>query len=98
MYTPGPWKVQGDAIYGAPDVRSKHRNGRPHIAKITSESGSRLPGFDNGLLDEEGTANARLIAAAPLMHAALKDIRDFLKRSGYDTRIVDAALQAAVEA
>lgn len=33
-----------------------------------------------------------LVAANTTMYATLKDIRDFLKRSGYDTRLVDLAL------
>lgn len=39
--------------------------------------------------------DARLIAAAPTMYAALKDIEGFLKRSGYDTRLVREVLAKA---
>lgn len=41
--------------------------------------------------------NARLIAAAPDLLAALKDVRGFLRSHGYDTRLVDAAIDRADE-
>ena len=40
-------------------------------------------------------ANARLIAAAPDLLAVCKDIEGFLKRSGYDTALVRAAIAKA---
>lgn len=47
--------------------------------------------------DEAGVieANARLIAAAPEMVWALKDVRDFLKRSGYDITLVNSVIAKA---
>ncbi len=40
-------------------------------------------------------ADAHLIAAAPEMLAALEDIQDFLKQSGYRTDIVKQAIAKA---
>lgn len=44
----------------------------------------------------EYKANARLIAAAPELLWALKDVRDFIKSKGYDTTLVDSAIRKAV--
>ena len=42
-------------------------------------------------------ANAVLDAAAPQLLEACRDIRDFLRTHGYDTRILDAAIAAATD-
>jgi hypothetical protein len=39
--------------------------------------------------------DAPLIAAAPELLHACKDLRDFLRRNGYDTVLVDAAIAKA---
>ena len=63
-HTPGPWQVEGEAVYANRDPRSRHRNGRACVANICTG--------DYDELDAEGIANARLIATAPELLEALK--------------------------
>lgn len=58
-----------------------------------SEDGSRVVCISVRSFNAEN--DARLIAAAPAMLAALKDIKDFLRQSGYDTRLVREVIAAA---
>jgi hypothetical protein len=88
-HTPGPWRAETDrAQYPPVAVWSERR-----------KNGSVLRECVAGVLgtaDSERTqADAQLIAAAPDLLAACLDIRAFLRRSGYDARIVDAAIAKA---
>lgn len=66
MHTPGPWTVEGEAVYANRDARSRHRNGRACVANVCTG--------DYDQLDAEGKANAALIAAAPDLLAVLQEI------------------------
>lgn len=82
-FTKGPWSYElSDRLSDGSDCLS-----------ISDADGSSIAEMMCPADVEE--ANARLIAAAPDLYAALKDVRDFLRSSGYDTRLVDAALALA---
>lgn len=82
IHTTGPWKVTVTTCSAYVDAR-----------------------VGNGMLQEVAycgatehghhVANANLIAAAPDLLHACKDILDFLYRSGYDTALVKAAISKA---
>lgn len=68
-YTPGPWLIGQGAdgypiIHTAPDSFSPSGQGIAHICKRA--------------MCQDHTANARLIATGPEMHAALKEAERFL--------------------
>jgi hypothetical protein len=74
-FTPGPWRVDGNAIRGTED---RHTNGRlRNSVGVSSASYSDQVCTIHGSM-ELGTpqANARLIAAAPDLLAALQLIED----------------------
>jgi hypothetical protein len=88
-YTPGPWTVGGwGEIYG-PGVKPMSAAGPLPTAKLVCKMsvGTSVLGVTN----EEGSANARLIAAAPDLLAALKSINlnDLTRES-------DAKVRAAI--
>jgi hypothetical protein len=60
-HTPGPWAINRDK-QGNLNITS---NTRPYVAQV----------FDNDIFDEEQDANAKLIAAAPDLLAALIEIK-----------------------
>jgi len=65
-HTPGPWIAdQYGRVYGAPDERSKHKNGRPFIAHVVDIGGRHAPNVNKGVIDDVGKADSNLIAAAP---------------------------------
>ena len=90
-HTPGPWEADGSLVY-AP---KEHSFG----ALYGASRDGRAPICDTGdgeycqSLSPE--ADALLIAAAPDLLAVCKDIEGFLKRSGYDTALVRAAIAKA---
>jgi len=61
-------------VYGAPDERSKHKNGRPFIAHIVDIGGRHAPNVNKGAIDDVGKADSSLIAAAPELLSALEDL------------------------
>lgn len=66
-HTPGPWKIAN--LYPLPDFGETYQitaHGVPTVARVNTD----YAGMGLG----EGEANARLIAAAPDMLAALKNI------------------------
>jgi hypothetical protein len=95
-HTPGPWRVE-------------RRGSRQKDSTVYRWiKGSRLIGDDDkpvvaflhvgrfgGRTMEKVDANAAMIAAAPEMYAVLSDVRDFLHSHGYDTRMVDYAIDKA---
>jgi len=73
--TPGPWILQGFRIYGPPDPRSKHGNGRSLIGGVVDDGidwrCTQLEEGGRGAFYEEAMANARLMVAAPDLLDAL---------------------------
>jgi hypothetical protein len=63
QHTPGPWEVDSEEIYG--DCRNP--KGQDLIARLPMECNA------GGLLTDRNRADARLIAAAPDLLAALKN-------------------------
>lgn len=74
-HTPGPWVLDGYRIYGPPDARSKHRNGRALIGGVVDDAiewrDGPLAVGERPEFQAESTANARLMAAAPELFAEL---------------------------
>ena len=69
-HTPGPWVIDGDTIQGAPELNGE----QPHAVEATCVAVvlSRERGSYRHYPKERATANARLIAAAPELLAALE--------------------------
>lgn len=63
-FTPGPWRVHQGHVIGADDLRVAFIEAGFGLTKLREK--------------EECDANARLIAAAPAMHAALQTVLAFL--------------------
>ena len=86
-HIPGPWEIEKNmsshysSIGGALFIRGPKGE---YIARLTDETPPRM-------------ANAKLITAAPKMLLTLQDIYAFLKRSGYDVRLVKDAIAEATE-
>ena len=96
-HTPGPWEqwVGHATILAGPAAKNEigQLSGfRRPICEIVDAEGEEP--FDG--LEEEEEANARLIAAAPEMLAALHEARDVLEDSyGACIQAVDAAIAKA---
>lgn len=91
-HTPGPWHIErGTSVY----VRADDAH---HIGPICSMR-SRLdyPGMDP-IVAETCDANARLIAAAPELLAALEALVDEPQPLGIDRATYQAALRAIAKA
>lgn len=87
-HTPGPWKWGDDyrGLYGQGEVRQRE------VLTFEPYEGMWLSYTDHQ------DANARLIAAAPLMYEALEEVSDAFDDGEVDShiiKIVRAALQAA---
>jgi hypothetical protein len=67
QHTPGPWALDGEG----PELATVWAPERPNI-EITAPARSRF----NEPSDDECAANARLIAAAPDLLTALRDLLD----------------------
>ena len=93
-FTPGPWTCHSGMVWkDGPDVYPKGDKDGVPIATMCREP-------NNGTLPVERDANARLIAAAPELLAALKGILDVLPRDkvhpvGYTDGKQDKANDAA---
>lgn len=93
QHTPGPWVP----IWG------KGGEAAESLAKadvhVAVQAKGCVVAVCGDYLDEanrsQSVADAFLIAAAPDLLAACKDIRDFLRSRGYDLRIVEAAIAKA---
>jgi hypothetical protein len=70
-HTPGPWHIGGTCIHAPTGIAGVRTNGEsiPELPKIVAQI---IRG--HGITDEQFTANAHLIAAAPEILAALKDL------------------------
>lgn len=93
MFTPGPWSVgdtgtRGDGIWIQPADLN---------ANVICDLVGRLnvPEEDTTQITDEDVANAHLIAAAPTMLDALNNVRGFLRKLGYTSSTVDAAINKA---
>lgn len=76
-HTPGPWSVEIDHQTETPEfIRAYHKGEMFDIASLSDET-------------EDIKANARLIAAAPDLLAALDDLLSYLE--GYDHDYPEAA-------
>jgi hypothetical protein len=85
QHTPGPWRIRGGL------------NGDGTVEAVTNNRGVAWP-IDIGT--DEGEANARLIAAAPELLAALKNVRLYLAKHEHllppvSFNGLDAAIAAA---
>ena len=74
-HTPGPWEIVTDS-YGRAFIRhpldAEHRE-QGYFAQVRDYTASK----------EKTMANARLIAAAPLMYEALANLIEFAKEDGW---------------
>jgi hypothetical protein len=77
-HTPGPWRWEWDSL-GIQIYSQGETEGS--IATVHEDIEAQLGVGDN---DNMGEANARLIAAAPEMYAALKDLMEFPKSCGHE--------------
>lgn len=80
-HTPGEWSY---SINYGPD-------GEQNYANVYDAAGE----FVGNLRTYHAISIVRGMNAAPAMLSALQDIQDFLKRSGYDTRLVREVIAAA---
>lgn len=82
-HTPGPWEAFHVTSAGWSVRRQHEREGYTGKAPICSMAWWQ---FDiPGIIDNEiSGANARLIAASPNYHAAVKDLLDLWPLSGYE--------------
>lgn len=93
-HTPGPWTAKANGYKGW-----EFKGG--YLGLIVGADGFEVfagpASFHalRGRTPKEAEANARLIAAAPEMLAALKDILGFLRRSGYNTDLVKSVIDKA---
>lgn len=71
-HTPSPWKANRYRNHIRIAAHDRHRNASVRIAKVDFWSAGFGPG------EAEQTANARLMAAAPDMLAALQEVSDYL--------------------
>lgn len=97
-HTPGPWRVETETtlVWGAcnSDDQTTRGMGYPIADCRTAPSGS----WASGPSEDEGEANARLIAAAPDLLAALHDAQARLRGAGMlggDDDPVNAAIAKA---
>jgi hypothetical protein len=84
-HTPGPWKVSPGHAPGSFTVRRDSDIAEQYPVPVAEI-------WHNG---DDIEANARLIAAAPTMLAMLKDIKEFLRQSGYNTSMIREVIAEA---
>lgn len=93
-HTPGPWKVQEGylTVYTTtcPETGTGFTNAIADVHREKTCAGSIVP-------EEEAIANARLIAAAPEMLAALIELRDahWNRMPGRANELVESAVNKA---
>ena len=87
-HTPGPWTVEGASGESgeAEVIESDNR-----IIAWTADS---LGSDSFGILEDEDRANARLIAAAPDLLAALRKAADYMAEMGHPANVLDEARAA----
>ena len=103
-HTPGPWTTNGFNIFGPPDNRSQHANGLTLVGGVVDDANdwrNRPVGdpINRAEFREEREANARLVAAAPELLAALEGLVDrFVGHTDTDDAAILAALAAIAKA
>jgi hypothetical protein len=70
-FTPGPWEINPDMLDSVDTYSGKENR----VNEIWSPTSATHHWIAKAQMDEEGTANARLIAASPEMYGALATIR-----------------------
>lgn len=100
-HTPTPWRIEDGTtlIWGDcnPNDNTSSGMGYPitecRVTPVSASSWCKAP------YNDEGKANAAHIVKCVNLHdelvEVLKDIQDFLKRSGYDTTMVKETLKKA---
>lgn len=93
-HTPGPWYVDNGTFVGA--VRESHGAARPRIVAETHYRDTNRP--SHFIPSDEARANAALIAAAPDLLAALRDLTsaEGLPDGYADRKALIAAARAAI--
>lgn len=79
-FTAAPWRLQEFGDLGHINVRASCRNGATVLGRVNGG-------------DEEGVANAKLIAAAPDLYDAVKGLLSY----GQLLRLVDPGVAASVD-
>jgi hypothetical protein len=88
QHSPLPWSIwKGDvAVLIQSKGDTRYSDNIASVYRNDPNGNAKLPVIQNADLIVQA------VNAHPALVAALTDVRDFLKRSGYDTRLVDAAL------
>ena len=91
QWTPGPWSTHDNGTISDPPSIRREGTGT-FVAFMTRD-------LDEGVTDDEAYANARLVAAAPRLHAALAAIVGKLDALGtLHTPTLDEARAALAQA
>lgn len=99
--TPGPWRVVENMGFDGIDGNGETGE-ETNLMGIVGGDGSRVLWIGDCTNyyptegDEPSTEDSNLISAAPELLAVLIDVQDFLTRSGYDTKMVKAAIAKAL--
>jgi len=87
-HTPGPWLIQNTTVYAL-----MHDSYKKDVEQFRNRFYASVQ-KDRECTEEEATANARLIAAAPEL---LEFAKEWLSRQGTDANYMTAKAKAAIE-
>ena len=91
-HTPGPWEVRVTRFFNVPD------SGQYLVVGTDAESICRMTASEGPEMQEQAMPDARLIAAAPEMLEALKEVSEAFDDGEVDSHIIEivrAAIRAA---